>query len=134
MSERIVKSDHEWLQQLGPERFAILRQAATEAPFTGSLLHVNDAGQYACGGCGQVLFDSDSKFDAHCGWPSFDRCIDGTVIERPDHSLARARTEILCSRCEGHLGHVFDDGPTETGLRYCVNSLSIDFAPTSDEN
>jgi len=129
MSFSIEKTDAEWLDELGPERFAILRQAGTEAPFTGSLLNVNENGTYTCGGCGQVLFNAGQKFDSHCGWPSFDACIEGTIIERPDYSLARARTEILCSRCGGHLGHVFNDGPTATGLRYCVNSLSIDFTP-----
>jgi peptide-methionine (R)-S-oxide reductase len=127
MDFAVIKSDEQWRAELSPERYAILRQAATETPFTGSLLNVTADGSYTCGGCGQVLFRSDSKFDAHCGWPSFDRCLEGTIVERPDHSLARVRTEILCSRCGGHLGHVFDDGPTETGLRYCVNSLAIDF-------
>lgn len=128
MSFPISKSDDEWRRELPLERFQVLREAATEAPFSGSLLDVNDDGVYSCGGCGQVLFTSSQKFDSHCGWPSFDACEPGTIIERADHSLARARTEILCSRCGGHLGHVFDDGPTDTGLRYCVNSLAIDFA------
>jgi len=121
------KSEDEWRVKLAPERFAILREAATEAPFSGSLLHVDSDGVFTCGGCEQVLFTSDQKFDSGCGWPSFDRCEPGTIIERPDHSLSRERTEILCSKCGGHLGHVFNDGPTETGLRYCVNSLAIDF-------
>ncbi len=127
MTFEVTKTDAEWLAELGPERFAILRQAATEAPFTGSLLNVNIEGTYTCGGCGQVLFNSGQKFDSHCGWPSFDACEPGTIIEREDRSLARVRTEILCSKCGGHLGHVFPDGPTATGLRYCVNSLSIEF-------
>jgi peptide-methionine (R)-S-oxide reductase len=127
MTFDVTKTDAEWLAELGPERFAILRQAATEAPFTGSLLNVNANGTYTCAGCGQVLFNSGQKFDSHCGWPSFDACEPGTIIEREDRSLARVRTEILCSKCGGHLGHVFPDGPTETGLRYCVNSLSIEF-------
>lgn len=133
MNFDVTKTNDEWLAELGPERYAILREAGTEAPFTGSLLSVTADGVYACGGCGQVLFDSGSKFDAHCGWPSFDACLPGTVIERPDHSLGRTRTEILCSRCGGHLGHVFDDGPTVTGLRYCVNSLAIDFDDAATE-
>ena len=127
MNFDVTKTEAEWLEELGPERYAILRQAGTEAPFTGSLLHVSAAGFYSCGACGQVLFNAGQKFDAHCGWPSFDNCEPGTIVERADHSLSRARTEILCSRCGGHLGHVFNDGPTATGLRYCVNSLSIDF-------
>lgn len=125
----VEKTDEEWKAELGPDRYAVLRRAGTEAPFSGSLLHVDERGSYLCGGCGEVLFRSDTKFDSHCGWPSFDKCEPGTIIERPDHSLGRARTEILCSRCGGHLGHVFEDGPTVTGLRYCVNSLSLDFAP-----
>ncbi len=127
MDFEVQLSDEEWQGRLDPDRFAVLRRAATEAPFTGSLLHVDDEGHYTCGGCGQVLFTSAQKFDSGCGWPSFDACEPGTIIERPDHSLARERTEILCSRCGGHLGHVFPDGPTPTGLRYCVNSLAIDF-------
>ena len=123
----VKKSDDEWRATLAPERFAVLRESATEAPFSGSLLHVDGDGAFTCGGCGQVLFTSDQKFDSGCGWPSFDRCEPGTIIERPDHSLTRERTEILCSQCGGHLGHVFNDGPTDTGLRYCVNSLAIDF-------
>jgi peptide-methionine (R)-S-oxide reductase len=124
----VAKSDEQWRSELPLARYQVLREAATEAPFSGSLLDVTDEGVYSCGGCGQVLFTSTQKFDSHCGWPSFDACEPGTIIERPDHSLARERTEILCSRCGGHLGHVFDDGPTDTGLRYCVNSLAIDFA------
>ncbi len=124
----VAKSNDEWRSQLPLERYQVLREAATEPPFTGSLLDVTDEGVYSCGGCGQILFTSNQKFDSHCGWPSFDACEPGTIIERADHSLGRTRTEILCSRCGGHLGHVFDDGPTATGLRYCVNSLAIDFA------
>ncbi len=127
MTYEVVKSEEQWLEELGPERYAVLRQAGTEAPFTGSLLNVNTNGTYTCGGCNQVLFNSGQKFDSHCGWPSFDACEPGTIIEKEDRSLFRARTEILCSKCGGHLGHVFDDGPTPTGLRYCVNSLSIEF-------
>ncbi len=132
MSNLVNRSDAEWRALLDPERYAVLREAATEPPFTGSLLNVDDAGVFTCGGCGQRLFTSDQKFDSHCGWPSFDACEPGTIVERPDHSLGRVRTEILCSACGGHLGHVFDDGPTPTGLRYCVNSLAIDFDPASE--
>jgi peptide-methionine (R)-S-oxide reductase len=131
MTYEVVKSEEQWLEELGPERYAVLRQAGTEAPFTGSLLNVNANGTYTCGGCNQVLFNSGQKFDSHCGWPSFDACEPGTIIEKEDRSLFRARTEILCSKCGGHLGHVFDDGPTPTGLRYCVNSLSIEFEETN---
>ena len=128
MNFDVQKSDSEWRESLGAERYAVLREAATEAPFTGSLLNVDAEGVFTCGGCAQVLFTSAQKFDSGCGWPSFDQCEPGTIIERADHSLMRERTEIICSKCGGHLGHVFPDGPTPTGLRYCVNSLAIDFA------
>jgi peptide-methionine (R)-S-oxide reductase len=128
----VEKSEDEWRAELSADRYAVLRRAATEAPFSGSLLHVDAEGVFACGGCGQRLFRTDQKFDSGCGWPSFDACEEGTIIEREDRSLFRRRTEILCSRCGGHLGHVFDDGPTTTGLRYCVNSLAIDFEQASD--
>jgi peptide-methionine (R)-S-oxide reductase len=123
----VTKTDAQWQEDLSPERFAVLRHAATERPFSGSLLHVDAAGVFTCGGCGQHLFTSNQKFDSGCGWPSFDACQPGSIIERHDRSLLRVRTEILCSRCGGHLGHVFTDGPTPSGLRYCVNSLAIDF-------
>jgi methionine-R-sulfoxide reductase len=123
----VDKTDEQWHEELDPDRYAVLRTSATEPPFTGSLLHVDDKGTFTCGGCGQRLFTSEQKFDSGCGWPSFDACEPGTIIERPDHSIGRTRTEIVCARCGGHLGHVFDDGPTPTGLRYCVNSLAIDF-------
>jgi peptide-methionine (R)-S-oxide reductase len=123
----VDRSDEAWREQLSRDRFAVLRQGATEAPFTGSLLHVDADGVFTCAGCGQILFTSSQKFDSGCGWPSFDACLPGTIIERMDRSLLRRRTEIICSKCGGHLGHVFDDGPTATGLRYCVNSLALDF-------
>jgi methionine-R-sulfoxide reductase len=127
MAYDIKKTDDEWREKLTPDRYAVLRQAATEPPFTGSLLSVDADGVFSCGGCGQRLFTSEQKFDSGCGWPSFDACEPGTIVERSDASLGRERTEILCSKCGGHLGHVFNDGPTHTGLRYCVNSLAIDF-------
>ena len=132
MTFDIEKTDDQWREELSPERFAILREAATEAPFTGSLLNVDGQGTFICGGCGQTLFTTEQKFESHCGWPSFDACEPGSIIERPDHTLSRARIEILCSRCGGHLGHVFPDGPTPTGLRYCVNSLAIDYDQESN--
>lgn len=132
MDFEIEKTDQQWRDELPADRYKVLRKAATEAPFTGSLLHVDGDGVFSCGGCGQRLFTTEQKFDSSCGWPSFDACEPGTVIERPDHSLLRSRTEILCAKCGGHLGHVFHDGPTASGLRYCVNSLAIDFEPTDD--
>jgi peptide-methionine (R)-S-oxide reductase len=132
VTHEVEKSDAEWKAELSPDRYAVLRKAATEAPFSGSLLHVDAEGVFRCGGCGQILFRTAQKFDSGCGWPSFDACEEGTIIEREDRSLFRRRTEILCSQCGGHLGHVFDDGPTPTGLRYCVNSLSLDFEETAN--
>lgn len=129
MPFEIEKTDEQWRQELPPERYAVLREAATEAPFTGSLLNVDAEGVYTCGGCGQRLFTAQQKFDSSCGWPSFDAFEPGTIVERPDNSLLRSRTEILCAKCGGHLGHVFNDGPTATGLRYCVNSAAINFDP-----
>ncbi|MFP9118682.1 peptide-methionine (R)-S-oxide reductase MsrB [Flavobacterium sp. RNTU_13] len=129
----IKKTEEEWKQQLGLERYKILRQAGTEFPHSGSYnLHFEN-GTYCCGACGEPLFESNSKFHSGCGWPSFDESIPGKVEYKKDNSFGMQRTEILCANCGSHLGHVFDDGPTETGQRYCVNSLSIDFKedPTS---
>jgi len=125
---QVQKSEEEWKKELTPEQYAVLREAATERPHSGKYnMHYED-GIYKCGACGEPLFTSESKFDGHCGWPSFDKEIeDGKIIEKVDTSHGMVRTEILCAKCGSHLGHVFDDGPTETGLRYCVNSLSLDF-------
>ncbi len=123
----VNKSEKEWREQLGEEQFRILRHKGTEAPHTGKYnLHFEN-GAYNCAACNQQLFESNSKFDAHCGWPSFDNSIDGTVERVLDKSHGMLRTEIVCSNCGSHLGHVFNDGPTKTGERFCVNSLSIDF-------
>ncbi|MDH2908741.1 MAG: peptide-methionine (R)-S-oxide reductase MsrB [Candidatus Eremiobacteraeota bacterium] len=134
MSEReipeILKSESEWLAQLGPERYHVLREAGTERPFTGSLLAVDAEGSYLCGGCGAALFTADAKFESHCGWPSFTR---PEELERvrliEDRSHGMIRTEVRCKRCDSHLGHVFDDGPGPEGTRYCINSLSLQFRP-----
>lgn len=126
-SFKVEKSEEEWLAELGPERYAILRKKGTERPFTGALLNQNSKGIYTCGACNAELFTSEMKFDSHCGWPSFDNEIEGSILKVRDTSHGMIRTEILCANCGGHLGHIFDDGPTATGLRYCVNSLSIDF-------
>ncbi|QTV04822.1 peptide-methionine (R)-S-oxide reductase MsrB [Faecalibacter bovis] len=124
----ITKTDEEWKELLTPNQYIVLRQAGTERPFTGEYNMHFENGIYVCAGCGEELFDSTSKFDSHCGWPSFDQEIEsGIILEVRDESHGMIRTEILCGNCGGHLGHVFDDGPTETGLRYCVNSLSLDF-------
>lgn len=124
---KIDKTQSEWRNELSEEQFRILRLKGTERPFTGKYnLHFED-GDYHCAGCNQKLFEGKSKFDSHCGWPSFDESIKGTVEYILDKSHGMVRTEIVCSNCGGHLGHVFNDGPTETGTRYCVNSISINF-------
>ncbi|MDI9311235.1 MAG: peptide-methionine (R)-S-oxide reductase MsrB [Limnohabitans sp.] len=127
MKYEVEKSDTEWKTQLGDERYQILREKGTEYPNTGEYNLHFDKGTYVCGGCGEPLFESTSKFKSECGWPSFDDAIQGKIEYKKDISFGMQRTEILCAKCGGHLGHVFDDGPTKTGTRYCVNSLSIDF-------
>jgi len=125
-----------WKNKLTQEQYYILREKGTERPFTGNFLYNKDKGIYVCAGCGNELFSSDSKFDSHCGWPSFDREIQqGKIIYQKDYSHGMIRTEILCANCGGHLGHVFDDGPTETGKRYCLNSIALNFIQeTKKEN
>ncbi len=125
---KVNKTEDQWKNQLTSDQFYILRQAGTERPGTGEYnLHFED-GVYHCAACDAAIFDSDSKFESHCGWPSFDKAIgDSTIIERVDNTVGMSRTEILCASCGGHLGHVFNDGPTETGMRYCINSGSLDF-------
>ncbi|MEI7746897.1 MAG: peptide-methionine (R)-S-oxide reductase MsrB [Actinomycetota bacterium] len=125
-------AEETWRAQLSPERYAILRQAATEPAFSGDLLHEEGEGNFTCAGCQTPLFSSQAKYDSGSGWPSFDAAIShGIVVEREDRSHGMLRIEILCATCHGHLGHLFDDGPTSTGLRYCVNSLSLEFSPES---
>lgn len=127
-SSLVFKTDAEWKKILTAEQYSILREKNTERPYTGKWLNNKEKGTYSCAGCGYELFTSDMKFDSHCGWPSFDKEIaGGRIIKVQDNSLGMRRTEIVCAQCGGHLGHLFDDGPTETGMRYCVNSASIDF-------
>ena len=115
-----------WREHLTPDEYTVLREKGTERAFTGEYWNVWEEGTYHCRGCGEVLFQSDTKFDAGCGWPSFDRpASEGVIEESRDTSHGMIRTEVLCQKCGGHLGHVFPDGPTETGQRYCINSLSI---------
>jgi len=129
--EKVKKSEQEWRQDLTPEQYEVVRQKGTEAPFTSELNDVKEPGQFVCVACGQPLFDSDNKFDSGTGWPSFDRPMDGENVETAaDNSLLMKRTEVLCSRCDAHLGHVFDDGPQDTtGQRYCINGCALEFKP-----
>ncbi|HHN81696.1 MAG TPA: peptide-methionine (R)-S-oxide reductase [Methanomicrobia archaeon] len=128
MSYEIEKSDSEWKEELTAEEYRVLRKKGTELAFSGELVHNKDKGVYTCAGCGQELFTSGEKFDSGSGWPSFWDAIDRDRIEfKRDLSHSMVRTEIVCSRCGGHLGHVFDDGPHPTGKRYCVNSAALHF-------
>ena len=123
----VEKSKKTWKEQLSPEEYYILREKGTESPFTGKFNDHYEKGTYLCKGCGSPLYESESKFDSHCGWPSYDQSIEGSLELILDHSGGILRTEIVCANCGGHQGHLFNDGPTKTGLRYCVNSASIDF-------
>jgi peptide-methionine (R)-S-oxide reductase len=126
--EKFVKSDDEWRAELDPDAYAVLRKAATEAPFTGKYAMTKDAGMYRCAGCGTELFSSDTKFDSGSGWPSFTDPVVGEAVElKEDRSHFMTRTEVVCSSCGGHLGHLFDDGPRDKGgMRYCINSCALD--------
>lgn len=126
--EKVVKTEEEWRKSLTSEQYYILREKGTERPFSGKFYMHKEKGVYTCAGCGYELFTSDQKFDSGCGWPSFfDEIGKGRIKYKTDTTHGMVRTEIMCARCDGHLGHVFDDGPNPTGLRYCVNSVSIDF-------
>ena len=126
-ANKVVKTDEEWKKLLSPEQYNVLREKGTEMPYSGKYYLSKEKGVYVCAACGEELFKSDKKFDAGCGWPSFSDVVDSSkVVYTKDSSIGMVRTEITCARCGGHLGHVFDDGPKPTGLRYCINSLSIE--------
>lgn len=125
----VVRSDEEWRRVLTPEQYRVLRQHGTERPGSSPLNAEGREGIYACAGCGEALFESETKFDAHCGWPSFHTAREGSTATTVDSSHSMTRTEVRCARCGGHLGHVFPDGPRPTGLRYCMNGAALAFAP-----
>ncbi len=134
MEYKVEKTPQEWKEILTDEQYRILRKKGTERAFTGQYHDSKEEGTYTCAGCGQELFSSETKFDSGTGWPSYYAPYeDGHIEEKPDNSLFMKRTEVLCSRCGGHLGHVFNDGPRPTGLRYCINSAALDFEPAEEE-
>ncbi len=124
--DAMPKDEGEWRKNLTPEQYTVLREKGTEAPFTGEYVHETKDGTYTCAACGNRLFSSETKFDSGTGWPSFDKAIPGATEVVEDHSHGMHRIEVVCARCKSHLGHVFPDGPTETGKRYCINSVCLD--------
>lgn len=124
---KMPKTDEEWRKKLTSDQYRVLRGKGTELPFTGKYLFNKETGVYTCAGCGAELFDSSTKFDSHCGWPSFFEANSKNIITKTDDSHGMTRVEVLCKKCGGHLGHVFDDGPAPTGKRFCINSLALDF-------
>jgi peptide-methionine (R)-S-oxide reductase len=129
-NNQMPHNENEWKEKLTEEQYKVLREKGTEAPFSGKLVHEKRDGMYKCIACGQDLFSSDAKFDSGTGWPSFDQALQGAVEYVEDNAYGMNRTEIVCSKCKSHLGHVFDDGPTKTGKRYCLNSVCLDLEET----
>jgi peptide-methionine (R)-S-oxide reductase len=133
MSEKITKTEKEWQEQLSPEQYYVTRKAGTEPAFTGKYWNAHEQGTYNCACCGAPLFESETKFDSGTGWPSFYKPVDSSAVsEHTDSSHGMVRTEARCARCDAHLGHVFPDGPRPTGLRYCMNSASLDLKPDAE--
>jgi len=130
----VTYSEREWRARLSPDAFAVLRQEATERPFTSPLLNVHESGLFHCAGCDNALYSTDTKFDSGTGWPSFWDAVDGSIGTKTDYVLVYPRTEVHCAQCGGHLGHIFDDGPPPTGKRHCINGVALQFEPSSSQS